>query len=970
MATAYNEHISSMMAQREARIEDYASFRPTFYLGVGGFGCTIVRRLKREIRRLYPDQVDGFAFLGLDTHPQPRQDELTTQEYLAMSVGVEPKRAVQSHSHHLDWYPQVMGNFDVRSITGGANKVRPVGRLAFRNPPVLQEFMSRLESILTSLQRPRQGFVNNAPIKVYVLSTVAGGTGSGCLLDVLFLTGEFFRLRGGNANFPYQAILTTPEFLIGAANTNDLSDLRANSYSALKEIHRFLSSGVSETINYAAGPYSTVTASNLNLPQMIHLIGSKNEQGSTIINKTDDQADIIVAYLLSEVQTPMQTDQGRPKVQDLENQFMGNPGLDSMPRSFGSFGVVRTGVPDDVLNSYFVLKLQAEALAHEITKPTLLAEVNGWIQEQSLAEAGADQLQERLKREIRESLQVGVDARGRLLSGRVNWDDLTSNAQGFLREQEDLLLQQKKPLIQVNSQQHADSIQAALRDLLEIMAQSQTAGSCFSFLENLRQAIEAQRDALHQELAAIKTRIKEESRRECLVTIDNLATAVKGIFGRRGRTEALLDDLSLRIEGLLHDLVTQWVMEEGVRLYDRLRAQIGRKISRWEACIELLTSRLSEVNQLALSTQVLLNQMADVENRAAGNRFSLINAARANQLFDRYFAEGLSGHLGRIHAILYSEMLLEDRKTAARTWLSRLAVPIEVDIVRPPTSAITLNSVLREFYADDSAQRRLFEQLAILSSPLFFLDPNRREQTYASYWIVALHPDERDQFLEGYRALLPGQGVMGAFFESRHEVILYQLKMGYTIHSHQDIHFYESTYERQLAAQREAVRQRRPGSARPLHAWPNSENWPNLTPRPMLDRALLLFVVGRALSSLFPPASGRGGSYLYATGANYYLRLSDVDRPVLVGKGLEEAIDKLSQQPAWMDNLQQQVEAKIADAGHETMRARIESEYLPILIAEAEKAEGGRDSQRGDVLRRLAGILREYMTSQLRTTAV
>lgn len=963
MASAFNDFLSSMMLQREARIEDYASFRPTLYLGVGGFGCTIVRRLKRDIRRLYPDRVGGFAFLGLDTHPQPRQDELTTQEYLAMSVGVEPKRAVQSHPHHLDWYPQAMGSFEVRSITGGANKLRPVGRMAFRNPPVLQEFMNRLEKVLTSLQRPRQGFVNNAPIKVYVLSTVAGGTGSGCLLDVLFLTGEFFRLRGGNANFPYQAILTTPEFLIGAANANDLSDLRANSYSALKEIHRFLAAGVSETINYAAGPYSDVTASNLNLPQMIHLIGSKNEQGSTIVNRTDDQADIIVAYLLSEVQTPMQTDQGRPKVQDLENQFMGNPGLDSMPRSFGSFGVVRTGVPDDVLSSYFVLKLQAEALAREVAKPTLLAEVNAWIQEQFLAEAGSDQLQERLKREIRESLQVGVDARGRLLSGRVNWDDLPSNALSFLREQEDLLLQQKKPLIQTNSQQHADAIQSALRELIESLAQSQTAGACLSFLENLRQAIEAQRDALHQELAALKARIKEESRRECQVTIDNLAAAVKGYFGRRGRAEALLDDLSLRVDGLLQDLATLWVMEEGIRLYDRLRSQISRKISRWETCIVSLTARLSEVNQLALSTQVLLNQMADVENRAAGNRFSLINAARANQLFDRLFAEGLAGHLGRIHTVLHAENLLEDLKSPTKSWIERLAAPIEATIVRPAAAAITLNSVLREFYASDAAQRRLFEELAILSSPLFFLDPNRREQSYASYWIVALHPEERDQFLADYGPLLPGQGVMGAFFESRHEVILYQLKMGYTIHSHQDIHFYESTYERQLAAQREAIRQRRPSAARPLHAWPNAENWPSLTPRPMEDRALLLFVQGRALSTLFPPASGRGGSYLYATGVNYYLRLDEHGRPVAIGSGLAEAIDKLSQQSAWMDSLQRQVEAKIAEVGHETMRARLEAEYLPLLATEAEKAEAGRDKQRG-------AILREYIQTQLRTAAV
>ena len=758
-----------------------------------------------------------------------------------------------------------------------------------------------------------------------------------------------------------------PEFLIGAANANDLSDLRANSYSALKEIHRFLAAGVSETINYAAGPYSDVTASNLNLPQMIHLIGSKNEQGSTIVNRTDDQADIIVAYLLSEVQTPMQTDQGRPKVQDLENQFMGNPGLDSMPRSFGSFGVVRTGVPDDVLSSYFVLKLQAEALAREVAKPTLLAEVNAWIQEQFLAEAGSDQLQERLKREIRESLQVGVDARGRLLSGRVNWDDLPSNALSFLREQEDLLLQQKKPLIQTNSQQHADAIQSALRELIESLAQSQTAGACLSFLENLRQAIEAQRDALHQELAALKARIKEESRRECQVTIDNLAAAVKGYFGRRGRAEALLDDLSLRVDGLLQDLATLWVMEEGIRLYDRLRSQISRKISRWETCIVSLTARLSEVNQLALPPR-----SSQLNGRCRKPRrrepLQLINAARANQLFDRLFAEGLADTSANPHRP-------PCRKPSGRPQIADKVLdrapgrPIEAisSGPQPPPSPSTQSFVSSTPPTPRSA--------ACSKNSRFSLPRSSSSIPTAANRAMPLTGSSRSTRRERPvpRRLWPPPprpGRHGCVLRIRHEVILYQLKMGYTIHSHQDIHFYESTYERQLAAQREAIRQRRPSAARPLHAWPNAENWPSLTPRPMEDRALLLFVQGRALSTLFPPASGRGGSYLYATGVNYYLRLDEHGRPVAIGSGLAEAIDKLSQQSAWMDSLQRQVEAKIAEVGHETMRARLEAEYLPLLATEAEKAEAGRDKQRGAILRRLGGILREYIQTQLRTAAV
>ncbi len=67
-----------------------ASFRPIIYIGVGGFGCSVISNLKADIDTLIPEQAikDGFAFIGLDTHPRERNNILTDSEYVALSVYV------------------------------------------------------------------------------------------------------------------------------------------------------------------------------------------------------------------------------------------------------------------------------------------------------------------------------------------------------------------------------------------------------------------------------------------------------------------------------------------------------------------------------------------------------------------------------------------------------------------------------------------------------------------------------------------------------------------------------------------------------------------------------------------------------------------------------------------------------------------------------------------------------------------
>ena len=104
------------------------------------------------------DALSGFAFVGLDTHPYEATDDFDRPEYLALSIGVSPSDVAARDKVHLGWYEEVMNGFPAGNISGGANQLKPVGRLAFRNLPILTQYLNMLTSVSNQLRTFRDSF--------------------------------------------------------------------------------------------------------------------------------------------------------------------------------------------------------------------------------------------------------------------------------------------------------------------------------------------------------------------------------------------------------------------------------------------------------------------------------------------------------------------------------------------------------------------------------------------------------------------------------------------------------------------------------------------------------------------------------------------------------------------------------------------------------------------------------------------
>ena len=943
--------------------------RPTLYIGLGGFGCAVVRKLKKEVGQLVSEQeAEGFVYLGLDTHRRSLDDILGANEYVPLSLGITPDRVARAEPRFLDWYLKLVGSYKAKSIQEGADKVKVVGRLAFRRQATFQEFCTKLRTAKDRLIRFRDNFATGVAVKVYVVSTLAGGTGAGCLLDVLFVVGKFLREELG-PDTPYQAILVTPDVLFGEVPAGHMPEFYSNTYATLKELHHFLTSSDTLVLDYDDAEYSRMTLSSDFLPHQIYVIGDKNESGTEVVTKIEELQDIVASYLLSEIRTPLKDQSGQPKVQDGENTYFGNPGKNDMPRAFSSFGVVRTGFPVDIVKELFARRLVQAALAAELQEaPTIFSSVSDWIRTNSLEEAGADQLQDRIKQEIGgDVLRIGVDAAGTILQPGVDYKRLVLSCRKFVEDMLKAVEDEKKRIIEGKGGDVINQLVIVLQSTFDERMRQRNLGEAMAFLEKLKGLLKKHQAALEQETIDSNDLLTKKLKQEVEISIQGVGSAAKGWLGRSGRVKKAMSDFSARLESMLNKQVDVWIKREGGKVYSRLLEECKKLEDKWTPIVAVLKGHLATAEEGITDYSRLLDKMADIGSRGPGNRFSLVDSRKANQLYTEIVPEE-SASVTRIRKYWLDNRYLEDKDSTFEKWLGG-CMPYIVDNELGRLKSLSFVEILERFYNDDADKRKLFQDLQSLSSPLFWLDPNEMESSYDSYWIIGVHPNLRSDFDSKYEKYLGGQGKVFADFDSLHEVVLYQLKVGYTISSYQGLNSYESHYKLFQDTYIRGKAQRR--QVKPVHCWIEAEGWGDLVPRPAEDEAIKWFILGRALNYLFPtpgatsPNDRKNVAFLFSRGNNYYLQVSDSEEPELVGRGLVEAVRSFSERPDWQQVLKQKAESKVQQEGVDEVKKKIEEDYIPnVLEVSIETAEKNSDP-RAQLLRKLLSALKKYVQEEL-----
>lgn len=211
--------------------------RPTIFLGLGGGGTKAVSYVKDMFCRTFAGKVEpgagelpaGFQFLAFDSSVTERPGNLDAgTEWIQLDgrgvTGTEWDRLKQD-PRFSDWAPQHFAGVD---FPQGCSGYRTLGRFLFNVN--IAKFQSTFRSHYDAAMM--QADENTRPI-VYVFCTLAGGTGSGCLLDACF------HLRATYPGLAVFGFIALPE---GFGTDHALHQrAKVGVFAALKEVDHFMS---------------------------------------------------------------------------------------------------------------------------------------------------------------------------------------------------------------------------------------------------------------------------------------------------------------------------------------------------------------------------------------------------------------------------------------------------------------------------------------------------------------------------------------------------------------------------------------------------------------------------------------------------------------------------------------------------------------------------------------------------------
>lgn len=281
-------------------------------IGVGGSGKSAVTMLKERLEETYGQVPDHVVLLSIDTDSLRDTDQFSgtklsnaqdaarqrDPEYLQVTSpgGMDMTQVFadirgKKTEQYMNWLEH--NKLDMilspteRDIRGGAQQRRPVGRvgLFLRYQQILNALTSAISKMYGEAEAEGDTQTNvdreRGKRLIFIVSSVAGGTGSGMFLDVANLTRAALKSNMNWTSVDMSAVIVLPDAFSGFTSVmEDPTNLKPNSYAALRELDRFMrvhNSTLPYTIRYSQGG---VTYSDNQLFDHVYLVDTASRSGT------------------------------------------------------------------------------------------------------------------------------------------------------------------------------------------------------------------------------------------------------------------------------------------------------------------------------------------------------------------------------------------------------------------------------------------------------------------------------------------------------------------------------------------------------------------------------------------------------------------------------------------------------------------------------------------------------------------
>ncbi|MCA1592020.1 MAG: hypothetical protein LC754_05100 [Acidobacteria bacterium] len=288
-----------------------------------------------------------------------------------------------------EWWPK---NIPIGAIIAGAGQVRARGRLALfaKSEEIIssiRDAIREVDLIKSRKQMYKEDFLvsERGGVEVYIVGSVAGGTGSGMFLDTAFIARSFLDSRSN-----ITGVLVLPGIFTGKAGVNLVN---SNAYGALKELEHFSSLGLDNNFTIEYGVHHRVEAKQPPF-DLTYLIDNTNEAGQGI-RETAELQSIIAQGMYLQIGSQIGTDSANT-VDNIKTHLSTAGRVRNRSANYCSYGVGTLTLPVrqfEAMEIDAARKLLSDGLLNgTFTDETLEAEVKRFIQDHHLREDESDEV--------------------------------------------------------------------------------------------------------------------------------------------------------------------------------------------------------------------------------------------------------------------------------------------------------------------------------------------------------------------------------------------------------------------------------------------------------------------------------------------------------------------------------------------------------------------------------------------------
>ncbi len=229
---------------------------PAIIIGLGGTGQWALTYVKKNLLDTYGEVPPTVRLLSFDTtsektevkvekgeeHARVGNIQLEAGEFVYLGGNIrgicseikKEKRHNQISSWlQADYYLTSLDD-DSFELSKGAGQRRPFGRMAvfydlIQHPP---QIIGKIEQTITDVMSKNE---RRQPIEIYIVCSLAGGTGSGMFIDIAHMTRKL--AEKAQVPFAMRAFLVLQNAF---QSVIDINLILANSFAAMREMDRFL----------------------------------------------------------------------------------------------------------------------------------------------------------------------------------------------------------------------------------------------------------------------------------------------------------------------------------------------------------------------------------------------------------------------------------------------------------------------------------------------------------------------------------------------------------------------------------------------------------------------------------------------------------------------------------------------------------------------------------------------------------